>query len=348
MKYLIFGLLLIIAFSIFLIAMQMRDEEQSMIKTDFSKITELYLIYPEDIKEDDCNYNELTDFYNELIELVPEEIELIIFVKTNLIGEKIKDLRINLKYVVNNDLNSIWLRDFAGFNFNDNIVKPIFKPKYSYSKTANIINKSMNTLNSLLNKELFNIPLIWDGGNLVTNGEIGFITERIIKDNQNKLSDKQIEEIIRESLNIKPIFIPVLKGDEIAHSDGYLAFLDKETILLSEYPDRKYFKEDNDYVSQIEKILINNGFEPIRIIDSPVDEKPYCDDIESAKGIYINFLRLNNTILMPIYDFGNIEDNNCNKINEKKLKNLGFNVITINCDELAKFGGVLHCISFTN
>ena len=71
-----------------------------MIQTDFSEITELYLIYPEGIKEDDCNYNELTDFYNKLIKLIPKEIELIIFVKTTLIGEKIKDLRANLKIKV--------------------------------------------------------------------------------------------------------------------------------------------------------------------------------------------------------------------------------------------------------
>ena len=347
MKYFIFGLLIIIAFSVIVTVMQMRDEEQSMIKTDFSEITELYLIYPESIKEDDCNYNELTDFYNELIELIPEEIELSIFVKTEQIGEKIKDLRINLKYIVNNDLNSIWLRDFAGFNFNDKIVKPIFKPKYSYSKTANIINKSMKTLNSFLNKELTNIPLKWDGGNLVTNGKIGFITERIIRDNQKKFSEIQIEEIIKENLNINPIFIPVLKDDEIAHSDGYLAFLDRETILLSEYPDDIDFAKDNEYVSQIKKILINNNFKPTRIQENPIGEN-IIKDIQSAKGIYINFLRLNNTIILPFYKFEKADDNEYNEINKKTLTDLGFDVIIINCDELAKFGGVLHCISFTN
>ncbi len=318
-----------------------------MIKTDFSEIKELYLIYPESIKEDDCNYNELTDFYNELISLVPEEIELIIFVKTNLIGEKIKDLRVNLKYIVNNELNSIWLRDFAGFNFNDKIVKPIFKPKYSYSKTANLINKSINTLNYILNKKITNIPLIWDGGNLVTNGEVGFITKRIIKDNQNKFSEKQIKEIIKENLNINPIFIPVLKDDKIAHADGYLAFIDNKTILLSEYPKYKEFKKDNDYVSRIEKILNENHLKPIRIHENPIGENS-IKDIQSAKGIYINFLRLNNILILPIYKYEQDTDNEFNKVNEKKLNDLGYDVITRNCDKLAEFGGVLHCISFTN
>jgi len=323
------------------------QKENNKIKTDFSKIKELYLIYPERIKEDDCDYDELSDFYDELIKRIPKNIELNIFVKTKKIGEKITKLRTNLNYIVNSELKSIWLRDFAGFNFDDKIVKPIFKPKYSYRKTANLINKSMNTLNSILNKKIVNIPIIWDGGNLVTNGEVGFITERIIKDNKKKLSEEQVEEIIIENLNIKPIFIPVLKGDEIAHSDGYLAFLYKKKILLSEYPDSKDFKKDNEYVFQIKKILINNNFKPIRIQENPIGENN-IKDIQSAKGIYINFLRLNNTIIMPIYKYEKEDDNKYNEINEKILTDLGFDVIKINCDDLAKFGGVLHCISFTN
>ena len=114
---------------------------------------------------------------------------MFIFVKTKQIGEKIKNLRTNLRYIVNSELKSIWLRDFASFNMDDKIVKPIFY----YEDNSNIalkINKSMRTLNYLLKKRLVDIDLIWDGGNLVTNGEIGFITERIIQDNKKKIYKK--------------------------------------------------------------------------------------------------------------------------------------------------------------
>ena len=57
---------------------------------------------------------------------------------------------------------------------------------------------------------------------------------------------------------------------------------------------------------------------------------------------------LNDTIIMPEYKYKNSKDNKFNKINYEILAKLGFNVIKINCDDLAKFGGVLHCISFTN
>ena len=347
MKYLILVVLLIIAFRIFLIATQMRNEEQSMIKTDYSEITELYLVYPEGIKEGDCNYNELIGFYNDLIELIPQEIKLIIFVKTKQIGEKIEGLRANLNYKVNSKLESIWLRDFAGFNMSNKIVKPIFYYEDD-SKVSNKISSSMQTLNSLLGKNIINIPLIWDGGNLVTNGKVGIVTERIIEDNIIEFSEFEIKEIIESNLGIKLIIIPELKGDKLAHSDGYLAFIAEDTVLLSKYPNISYFNKDNKYVSQIEKILSSNGFDTIiRIIDNPDDAEPYCEDIESAKGIYVNFLQLNDLIILPEYTLNSKDKYDYNKINFDKLSKFG-KVETINCDKLAKFGGVLHCISFTN
>jgi len=57
---------------------------------------------------------------------------------------------------------------------------------------------------------------------------------------------------------------------------------------------------------------------------------------------------LNDTIIMPVYKYEKVTDNKYNEMNKKILSDLGFDVITINCDNLAKFGGGLHCISFTN
>lgn len=351
MRNLVLSLLILIVFCIFLTATQIKSEEKNMIKTDFSKITELYLIYPENLKEGDCDYNELTDFYDDLISIIPVEIKLIILVKTKKIGDKIKNHRANLEYVVNSELKSIWLRDFAGFNMGDKIIKPRFRPKYYWGAPiciADEINENMKFIHSIINIDMVTLPLIWDGGNLVTNGKIGFITERIIEDNKKNFSEKQIKDIIEKNLNFKPILLPVLKDDKIAHSDGYLSFVNEKTILLSEYPSN-WFQNEIDYVNDIKKILKSQGFEnTIRIKESPVKDDPYCNELSSAKGIYINFLRLNNTIILPIYKYEKSEDNQYNVINKKILSDLGFDVITINCDKLAKFGGVLHCISFTN
>jgi hypothetical protein len=61
--------------------------------------------------------------------LVPEDIHIIVFVKSEGIGQRIKDLRENLDYLVLKDHSRIWLGDTTGFNCGDFIAKPIFRPQ---------------------------------------------------------------------------------------------------------------------------------------------------------------------------------------------------------------------------
>ncbi|MGC8604001.1 MAG: hypothetical protein ACP5VS_09960, partial [Desulfomonilaceae bacterium] len=145
-----------------------------MIKTDFSKVERLLLIYPVGIIEEQYDYNSLIPLYDELISLVPENIEVILFSKSPLPISRFKKLRENLKFVIIDKLQTIWLRDIAGFNCGDRIIKPIFRPKYYKGafKKANIINRQMEFIHKILGKKLTKMPLIWDGGNLVTNGKI--------------------------------------------------------------------------------------------------------------------------------------------------------------------------------
>jgi len=138
----------------------------------------------------------------------------------------------------------------------DKIVKPIFRPKSYWGapiSLADEISVNMRMMHSILNIDMISLPLIWDGGNLVTNGKVGFITERIIKDNKKKYTRKQIEKIINDTLKIKPVFITELKGDKLAHSDGYLAFINENTVLLSEYPVNKLFEKIKSMLIKLRK-----------------------------------------------------------------------------------------------
>jgi agmatine/peptidylarginine deiminase len=63
----------------------------------------------------------------------------------------------------------------------------------------------------------------------------------------------------------------------------------------------------------------------------------------SAKGYYINYLRLGSKIILP--EFNVKEDIEALKI---MVKHFGSNnVFPVNCNELAAEGGVLNCCSWT-
>lgn len=100
-----------------------------MLYPDYLKVKSLFLVYPDRFKNP---YSKLTDFYKQLIGLVPDDIQLNLIVNNDGPGRKIKELFPNKKieYLTIPDFEELWLRDLMGFNIGDKIAKPIFKPDY--------------------------------------------------------------------------------------------------------------------------------------------------------------------------------------------------------------------------
>jgi hypothetical protein len=186
----------------------------------------------------------------------------------------------------------------------------------------NVRNQVLEIFEKSIGAEVIEMPIILDGGNFV-------------------------------------IIVPSNKNDPLSHSDGYLNFLTENRICLSEYPTIDFLKDDIEYMNQLKRIVIEKSLEITTIYDRPIAEKligsgrnehdKTKECLNSARGIFINFLILNNTIILPEYSIPNYNSKMIyNEVNKHILQNLGYNVIPINCDELAKLGGSLHCISFTN
>lgn len=66
-----------------------------------------------------------------------------------------------------------------------------------------------------------------------------------------------------------------------------------------------------------------------------------------SKGIYVNNIILNDTVILPQYSLPTKRETEYyNKTNTEIYTKLGFKVETVNCDNLSQFGGSLHCLSF--
>jgi agmatine/peptidylarginine deiminase len=126
-------------------------------------------------------------------------------------------------------------------------------------------------------------------------------------------------------------------------------------VLLSNYPSLSFLKEDIQFIYRVRKKLKEEKLEVIELYDRPIDEVVPCECYRktkkacfySARGNYINFLRLNNTIILPEYTLPTLRETKYyNNINKDSLTQLGFQVKTINCDLLSKEGGSLHCLSY--
>jgi agmatine/peptidylarginine deiminase len=327
-----------------------------MIRSDFDKVNHLVLPYPRGF---DNEYEKLVRFFEDLISLIPDDIHQYIIVNNKNAGEIIKLINPtkNIDTILIDGFNEIWLRDIIGFAKGDVIVKPIFKPTY-YKNVytddflSELDGQVVEIIKHLTGKEPIDMPLVMDGGNLITNGDIGIITDKCIRDNTDK-SIEEINSIIYDYLGIEPVFIETSKSDLLGHSDGYVSFVNKQNILVSSYPEKIFLEHDKKCVEKIiDKIKIKN-ININRIKDRPIEEKAQSiynsnnDFLLSARGNYVNFLNLGDTIILPQYNLtSSSETIFYNNINTQTLKDYGYDVNGLNCDSISKLGGVLRCLSF--
>lgn len=326
-----------------------------MIKADFSKCNYLFLAYPKGFLNE---YESLVTFYDGLIEIIPNEIELIIIVNTKKAAKELRNKfrhKPNLNTIVINYFDEIWLRDCMGVVSDDTIYNFNYSPNYctlgKETKYYTYLNKLIkNIWSATFPYKLIDIPLNIDGGNFVHNTEKVFMTAKVNEDNPNK----DVGRVIKDYTGLDAIIVPRSCYDVIGHTDGYMALKDHSTLFLSEYPNLSYLKKDREYIQNLKNVAIENGFKVLPIFDKPTDEPIQCackgqktrSCMFSASGVYVNYIRLNNCIIMPEYIIPKNSQIEYNWTNKKWLESLGFDVLTINCDQLAKYGGSLHCISF--
>lgn len=326
---------------------------------DFSEVKNIILAYPLNFKNE---FGKCSFVIDELINNLPVDIniqivatdEAALYQLNNMHPDKVFQPLIIEKW------DDIWMRDCLGFMTDNTFIKPIYFPKYcdyknrwNYFKRINKLSREI--INHFINKPIIDLPLIWDGGNLVNNSQYGFITNKIIEDNPT-FTKEYIENIIKDKLGIQPLIINKSIDDVIGHIDGYMSFINENNIAISSYPNMPFLKKDNEYLEYLSNYSIGRGLAVTRINDRPIDEAIACNCNSfkrkgcyyTAKGNYVNNLRINDTIILPEYTLSTKRETNYyNQSNKEIYQSIGFDVKTVNCDQLAQFGGSLHCLSFT-
>lgn len=327
---------------------------------DFTKVENIILAYPKSFRND---FREATSVIEELITKIPKNIniQLIMSDERDLYGLfKLADCDRTLEPLLFKGWDELWLRDCIGFINGNKLIKPIYFPMYcdyrfrwKYFKKINELSKDI--IKAFIKKDIVDIPLIWDGGNLISNDTYGLMTSKVIEDNPT-FSKYYIEKMINEYLDIEPIIIERQKEDVIGHIDGYASFLSNNQLGISQYPNMSFLKDDNIYLNEITAKAIDLGLETFRVYDRPVDQNIKCECQKNkrsgcfsvSKGIYVNNIIINDTVILPQYTLPTRKETDFyNQVNREIYEQHGFKVETVNCDALSKFGGSLHCLSYT-
>jgi len=326
-------------------------ENKYNILPDWTEPKELVLVDPTELKSRTKGKSRipLFRFYKQFINLIKDTYkgELKITICTPMLGRS--GYPVSFFHQITN--RDIWIRDWAPINAQnikgDNIlVKAKYEPSYCLGNTY-IDEEAGRILQLKYQNELKTIPIKWDGGNITTNGKILICTDRIFKENS-QYSRYDIENQIRARFNMKQlIIIPTEKLDVVGHVDGVVRFIDEKTLMIVSYPE--YYTEECRYVEKVVSALSRQMPNDTEYIYIPSELSNYVnkENIYSAHGSYLNYLRLGNQIYIPQY--GIYADKEAIRVLNKRLFQKYIEIIPVTLDginELADLGGVLNCITW--
>ena len=176
-----------------------------------------------------------------------------------------------------------------------------------------------------------------DGGNVLICDGRAIISDRIYSENPDKTREELRKELAM-LLECEIIVIPSLNktADFTGHADGMVRFVDRNTVLGIKYDDR--YKKD--WWKNTQKVLDTYN---ISFIEVPFfEDEPDSEHPESAIGVYVNYLEVNDLIVVPV--FGREEDARAIEIIQKTFPNK--QIETINYNDVAKEGGLLNCTTW--
>jgi agmatine deiminase len=234
------------------------------------------------------------------------------------------------------ETSDIWCRDYMPIQLgNDTFCQFIYRPDYLKGFEHLITPPARCRLSFM--KKYDAEPIILDGGNIVASWTRVILTDKIYRENpsfERPALRRRLEEIFQAEC----IFIPKEPYDKIGHSDGVVRFLDDKRVIVNDFS-----SIDPAYGARLRDLFEGKGLEVETLPMLREANKKRSDEIESAVGIYINYLRVGNVVVLPKYDHP--EDD----VVVEKFQHLmpSVKLRQIDCRNLAEQGGVLNCVTWT-
>ena len=173
-----------------------------------------------------------------------------------------------------------------------------------------------------------------DGGNVLICDGRAIISNRVFSENSDR-DQESIKEELSKLLGCEIIIIPAINTDFTGHADGMVRFVDRNTILGNDLAaEYKYWREG------MKKVLAEYN---LSYIDVPFfEDKAHPKNPDSAIGVYVNYLEVNNLIVVPV--FGHEKDKEAVAVIQKAFPDK--KIETIDYSDVALEGGLLNCTTW--
>lgn len=240
----------------------------------------------------------------------------------------------NIDFSLLPNTKDVWAVDYMPIQTDLNkFVRFVYNPSYLQTKKYLKTISDVDEICKVIAIETFKTDIIIDGGNVTRWTNKVIMTDRVFKDNPT-YERKQLIKELYELLQVDKIyFVPEQPGDFTGHSDGMVRFIDEHTVIINDYK-----QEKEEFYRAFEIAIHNTGLDYITIPYNVYDNKSN----NHANGDYINYLQMENTIIVPTFDIK--EDD----LAVRQLETIfaGQNIQTIESNEIAYDGGILNCITW--
>ena len=230
----------------------------------------------------------------------------------------------------------IWCRDYMPIQTSSGkLVQFRYEP--SYLKGYENLRSDVRDVCKLNNIQPIFSDINLDGGNVLICSDRAIISDRVFDENPNT-NKKELISKLEELLEVEVIIIPAQKSDLTGHVDGMVRFVDRNTILGNDRElDFKNWKE------KMNKVLKETG---LRYLDVPFfwDFKDK-DHPFHAIGVYVNYLEVNDLIVLPIFEVSGNKDTDAIECFTQIFPNR--KIETINYNKIGLKGGLLNCSTWT-
>lgn len=245
----------------------------------------------------------------------------------------------NIKYDFLKGTNDIWCRDYMPIQTEKGkLIQFKYDPSYlrgnkEWEESRSDVRKVCEA--NGLKPEFSGLNI--DGGNVLICDGRAILTDRIFSENPD-IDEDTIKKELARLLECEVIIIPAYKSKEddlTGHADGMVRFVDRNTIIGNKL-DNEYQYIKNGMQKAIEQFGLKYISMPF-FIDKKDPQHPY-----SAIGVYVNYLEVNNLIVMPI--FGREEDNQAIEVMKQTFPDRI--IETIDYNDVALEGGLLNCTTW--
>lgn len=245
----------------------------------------------------------------------------------------------HVKYAFLKGTKDIWCRDYMPIQTKSGKFVQ-FKYDPSYLKGKEEWEKSRSDVREVCKVNGFEpqfSEINLDGGNVLIYDDRAIISDRIFSENPGK-DREELKKELSERLECKDIvIIPAYAKsyDMTGHADGMVRFVNKNTILGN-----RRDEESDTWKKNMQRAIDKFGLTYIEVpLITDIIDKEHPD---SAIGVYVNYLEVNNLIVMPV--FGREEDQKAFDIIQKAFPNKV--IETIDYNDVAQEGGLLNCTTW--